>query len=118
MRSIPLISSTLLIITMCGCAAHPAPIIDIQGVDMARYDDDMADCAGYGEQIRIEQGIIKGAAAGAAVGTATGAISGNPDRGAGYGAIFGAAESARFNDREKQRVVKNCMRGRGYRVLN
>jgi outer membrane lipoprotein SlyB len=118
MRSIPLISSTLLIITMCGCAAHPAPIIDIQGVDMARYDDDMADCASYGEQIHIEQGIVKGAAAGAAVGTATGAISGNPGSGAGYGAIFGAAESARFNDREKQRVVKNCMRGRGYRVLN
>ena len=101
-----------------GCTAHPDPIIDTRGVDLVAYEDDMADCASYGQQIHIEQGVVKGAAAGAAVGTATGAISGNTARGAGYGAIFGAAESARLNDRMKQRVVKNCMRGRGYRVLN
>ena len=118
MRSNLLNLSTLLIFIICGCAAHPEPIIDTQGVNMARYEDDMADCAGYGEQIRIERGAVKGAAAGAAVGTATGAISGHAGSGAGYGAIFGAAESARLNDREKQHVVKNCMRGRGYRVLN
>jgi hypothetical protein len=115
MRHVPLI---LLIFTICGCAAHPEPIIDTRGVDMVRYEGDMADCETYGQQIRIEQGAAKGAAAGAVVGTATGAISGNAGSGAGYGAIFGAAESARLNDREKQRVVKNCMRGRGYRVLN
>jgi hypothetical protein len=108
----------LLITTIYGCAAHPEPIIDTQGVDMVRYEDDMEDCATYGQQIQIEQGVAKGAAAGAVVGTATGAISGNAGSGAGYGAIFGAAESARLNDRQKQRVVKNCMRGRGYRVLN
>jgi outer membrane lipoprotein SlyB len=102
----------------CGCVAHPEPIIDTRGLDMAHYDSDMADCETYGQIIKIEQGIAKGAVAGAAVGTATGAISGNAGSGAGYGAIFGAAESARLNDREKQRVVKNCMRGRGYRVLN
>ncbi len=101
-----------------GCAAHPEPIVDTQGVDMVRYARDLADCKTYGKQIKIEQGAAKGAAAGAAVGTATGAISGNAAKGAGYGAIYGAADSARINDREKQRVVKNCMRGRGYRVLN
>ena len=87
-------------------------------IDRVRYEADLADCAGYGEQVRIEQGVAKGAAAGAVVGTATGAISDHAAEGAGYGAIFGAAESARLNDREKQRVVKSCMRGRGYRVLN
>jgi len=101
-----------------GCVAHPEPIIDTRGVDLVVYEGDMADCEAYGQQIHIEQGVAKGAAAGAVVGTATGAISGNPASGAGYGAVFGAAESARLNDREKQRVVKNCMRGRGYRVLN
>lgn len=102
----------------CGCTAHPEPIIDTRGLNMAVYDSDMADCETYGQLIKIEQGVVKGAAAGAAAGTATGAISGHAGSGAGYGAIFGAAESARLNDREKQRVVKNCMRGRGYRVLN
>lgn len=101
-----------------GCAAHPGPIIDTQGVDMTRYERDLTDCETYGKQIKIEKGVAKGAAAGAAVGTATGAISGNAAQGAGYGAIYGAADSARINDREKQRVVKNCLRGRGYRVLN
>lgn len=109
---------TLLIATVCGCAAHPEPIIDMQGVDRVRYEKDMEDCTAYGEQIRIEEGAVKGAAAGAAVGAATGAISGDTARGAGYGAVIGTAESARLNDREKQQVVKNCMRGRGYRVLN
>jgi len=106
------------IIVLSGCAAHPDPIVDSRGVDMARYERDLADCRTYGDQIHIEQGVAKGAAAGAAVGAATGAISGDAASGAGYGAIYGAADSARLNDREKQRVVKNCMRGRGYRVLN
>ena len=38
--------------------------------------------------------------------------------GAGYGAIGGGTRSALYNQREKERVVKNCLRGRGYRVLN
>jgi len=108
----------MLTATLYGCAAHPDPIVDTRGVDMAHYERDLADCKAYGDQIHIEQGVAKGAAAGAVVGTATGAISGNPASGAGYGAIYGAADSAQINDREKQRVVKNCMRGRGYRVLN
>lgn len=118
MRSVKLILPIFLTIVVCGCAAHPAPIVDAYGVNMARYELDMAECATYGEQVRIEEGVAKGAVAAATVGAATGAISGDAGRGAGYGAILGAAESARFNDREKQRVVKNCMRGRGYRVLN
>jgi len=61
-----LILSALLIFIICSCAAHPEPIIDTQGINMARYEDDMADCAGYGEQIRIERGAVKGAAAGEA----------------------------------------------------
>jgi hypothetical protein len=101
-----------------GCAANPNPIIDTQGVDMARYERDLAECQGYRDQIPTEVGVAKGTAAGAAVGAATGAIAGDVGRGAGYGAIAGGAESARLNEREKQQVVKNCLRGRGYRVLN
>ena len=73
----------LILITIavtCGCAAHPEPIIDTRGLNMALYDSDMADCETYGQLIKIEQGVVKGAAAGAAVGTATGAISGPQSR--------------------------------------
>lgn len=106
------------VLTALGCAAHPDPIVDTKGVDMVKYEQDLQDCSQYADQIRTEVGVAKGAAAGAAVGAAAGAISGDAAEGAGYGAIGGGAQSARLNEREKQDVVKNCMRGRGYRVLN
>ena len=70
--------------------------------------------------------VAKGAAIGAAAGAAIGLITGDDSAErkkralilAGVGAVAGGAESARLNEREKQQVVKNCMRGRGYRVLN
>ena len=51
--------------------------------------------------------------------TAIGAIaSGDVARGAGIGAVTGGAQSAHTADREKRTVLENCLRGRGYRVLN
>ncbi|RMF98261.1 MAG: glycine zipper family protein [Gammaproteobacteria bacterium] len=104
--------------SIAACAANTGPIIDTKGVDMQAYQRDLGECQAYSEQISTAKGVAKGAAGGAAVGAATGAISGNPGKGAGYGAIFGGAASARLNEREKSQVVKNCLRGRGYRVLN
>jgi outer membrane lipoprotein SlyB len=101
-----------------GCAAHPDPIVDMQGVDPNRLARDWEECEGYSEQVRIEQGAAKGAATGAVVGAATGAIGGDVAEGAGYGAIYGATRSGLDADREKQQVFKRCLRGRGYRVLN
>ena len=107
-----------LAIAAAGCLSHPEPLIDTQGVNMARYEQDLATCANYGDQVRIETGVAKGAVAGGAVGAASGAIFGDTAAGAGLGAIGGAARSAQIGAYEKSRVVKNCMRGRGYRVLN
>lgn len=101
-----------------GCASHPQPIIDTKGVNMASYESDLADCEAYGDQVQIEKGVARGAAGGGAVGAATGAVLGDTATGAGVGAIAGAAKSARRGDDEKHRVVKNCLRGRGYKVLN
>lgn len=101
-----------------GCAAHPDPIVDMQGVNEQQLARDWVECEAYTEQIQIEKGAAKGAAGGAVVGAATGAISGDAADGAGYGAIFGATRSGLDADREKQMVFKRCLRGRGYRVLN
>ena len=104
---------------LAACSSSPGPIVDTQGVDMSRYYADLDDCEGYGEQVRIETGVAKGAAAGGAVGAATGAILGNDAlEYGGVGAVTGAARSAQIGDRERSRVVKRCMRGRGYRVLH
>lgn len=103
---------------LAGCVSHPAPLIDTRGVSVAQLDRDLADCEAYGDQVRIEQGVAKGAVAGGAVGAATGAVFGNAGNGAAVGAIGGGARSAQIGEREKSRVVRNCMRYRGYRVLN
>lgn len=108
----------LVLAGLTGCAAHPEPIVDTKGVDMSAYETDLAECSVYADQIQTEKGVAKGAAGGAVVGAATGAISGNPAEGAGYGSIWGATRSGLDADEAKQMVVKRCLRGRGYKVLN
>ena len=123
-KSLPTIAATLavaLIVAMvAGCAAHPDPIIDTKGVDPDRLAADWDECEVYTEEIIIARGVGKGAAGGAAVGAATGAVSNRRevDEAAGLGAIYGGTRSGLDADRQKQQVFKNCMRGRGYRVLN
>lgn len=105
-------------VVVAACSAHPEPIIDPTGVDMQAYQADLDECTGYSEAIRVEKGAAKGAAGGAVVGAATGAITGDAARGAGYGSIWGATRYGIEADRDKQNVVKRCLRYRGYRVLN
>jgi hypothetical protein len=112
------LAGALVLAALAGCSSHPGPIVDTKGVNMAHYEADLADCEGYADQVRIEKGVAKGTVAGAAVGGATGAVVGDAAEGAGVGAITGAARSAQIGEREKSRVVKNCLRGRGYKVLN
>ncbi|MGB5246439.1 MAG: hypothetical protein WBN34_07810 [Woeseia sp.] len=101
-----------------GCASHPQPIVDMQGVDPVRFAQDRSECEAYAAQVKPAKGAARGAVAGAAVGAATGAISGNADSGAGYGGIYGASRSGLRGANEKERVFKRCLSGRGYRVLN
>ena len=116
-RLTPVLAGAVLVLQV-GCASHPEPIIDTKGVNMAQYEADLADCQSYSDQVKIEKGVAKGAVAGGAVGGATGAVLGNAGDGAGVGAITGAARSAQIGEREKSQVMYNCLRGRGYRVLN
>ncbi|MCC7257232.1 MAG: glycine zipper family protein [Gammaproteobacteria bacterium] len=104
---------------LAGCSGATGPIIDTKGVDMTRYRQDLAECETYADQVSTGRAVGKGAVGGAAVGAAIGAIAGgDAGKGAGIGAVSGGAQSARHADREKAGVVRNCLRGRGYRVLN
>ncbi len=111
-------TGALCAILVTGCASHPDPIIDMQGVNEATMKIDWDECELYSEEVMVAKGAARGAAGGAVAGAAAGAIGGNADAGAGYGAIWGATRSSIDGDREKQMVFKRCMRGRGYRVLN
>ena len=108
----------LVLVQMTACSAYPDPIIDERGVNMVRYTADLEECESYSEPISVGQGAAKGAAGGAAVGAATGVISGDIYSSTGYGAIFGATRYGNEADREKIMVVKRCLMGRGYRILN
>lgn len=114
----PRFFAVLLMLSIVGCASHPAPIIDKRGVNMEDYQRDLAECQEYAADVSITKGAAKGAAVGAAVGAAAGAIRGNVDEGAGYGATAGAVRSGLENKNTKESIAKRCLQGRGYKVLN
>lgn len=101
-----------------GCAANPKPIIDTKGVDKELLAEDWRECEIISQEVGIGEGVAKGSVFGAAVGGLAGAVQGDASEGAGFGAIWGGARSGLDADREKSKVFKRCMKGRGYRVLN
>ena len=111
---------TLAGLLLGGCAAHSSkPVIDPAGVDMAKYEKDLGECEQIALQVESKAGA--GAAEGAVVGGLIGGIFGGSDgalKGAGAGAVGGAAGGAADTQREQSTVVKNCLRNRGYQVLN
>ena len=60
-----LIMPALAALALSGCAAHPDPIIDERGVNMAQYEKDLAECKSYAENINVAEGTAKGGAVGA-----------------------------------------------------
>ena len=58
---------TALLAMLTGCLSHPEPLIDTQGVNMAQFEQDLEYCMGYGDQVRVEKGVAKGAAADGAI---------------------------------------------------
>jgi hypothetical protein len=99
-----------------SCASDP--IIDPKGVNMAQYEKDKADCEQVAQQVNTAAKVGKSGAAGAAVGAAVGAIYGDAGKGAAAGGVQGGAAGGLSADQEKARVVRNCLRNRGYTVLN
>lgn len=107
---------------LAGCTTSKNVIIDRKGVDMNRYRQDLAECESYAEEVRKGEKVARGAGSGAAVGGAVGAIAGDSKdsavRGAGVGAVTGGSRGLSAGEREEMRVIKRCLSGRGYRVLN
>jgi uncharacterized protein YcfJ len=106
---------------LTACTTTDEIIIDKKGVNMTRYEQDLAECRGYGGQVKTTEKAARGSASGAVVGGLIGAVVGDSDdikEGAGVGAVTGGAKGVNEGEREEVQVVKNCLRGRGYRVLN
>lgn len=112
-----------LLVAACSSFKDPSgPIVDMQGVDRNRYEVDLADCRGYADEVPVGKHVATGAAGGAAVGAAVGAVSGANKTGigksAGVGAVYGGSVAGVSAVGEHRHVLRECLRGRGYRVLN
>ena len=103
-------------VLLSACASKP--IIDTYNVNMVQYQKDLDQCEDIAEQVESGKITAKSAAFGTGVGAAHGAIDGDIGHSAAHGAVTGAAGGLLKSDNEKARVTKNCLRYRGYRVLN
>lgn len=115
------ITALAALLALSGCTTTDEIIIDQKGVNTAAYQQDLAECKAYSESVQTGEKAGVGAASGAVVGGLIGAITGGSEgalRGAGVGAVGGGAKGVSQGAQEEVQVVKNCLRGRGYRVLN
>jgi hypothetical protein len=116
--------SALVVIIAVGCAgADVRPIVDMKGVNEAAYEKDLQECQAYAkEQSGMGGTAAKGAGAGAVVGSLLGLVTGGNTTGivqaAGAGAVIGGAGGAFSGNQAQEAVVKRCLGGRGYKVLN
>lgn len=115
----------VLVVGLVGCAGY-RPVVDLRGADTGQYGRDLAECQAYAEQVSpVEQSLVGGLLGGlfgAALGAATGAALGDPGTGAAVGAasmgVVGAGAGAAQGADAQRSIIRNCLAGRGYRVLN
>ena len=114
----------LLLVTSCvsnnstSILDQAKPIIDTKGVDMTLYETDLEECKAYSNDISTIKSIAKGSATGAAVGAVIEAISDRRKDAIEIGAVTGGTQSGLRAAREKEQILKRCLKGRGYKVLN
>jgi len=110
----------LLVMGSTACTTDRV-VVDPRGLNRADYEKDLAECRALKHQVPLGKEMAKGAAVGAAVGGLAGAAAGNSSRaaeGASTGAVIGATGKVIEGSEEKADIVKNCLSGRGYKILN
>ncbi|MEI7530725.1 MAG: glycine zipper family protein [Betaproteobacteria bacterium] len=117
-----LITLTILV----GCAntgSNFKPIIDQKGINMVVYENDLTDCQALStDTSSAGKKAAMGATGAAAVGALVGVITGDSGKaalqGAGIGAIVGGLSGGAGGMKEQESIIRKCLAGRGYRVLN
>jgi uncharacterized protein YcfJ len=115
------------ILILSSCAGY-SPVVDPQSIsNHAKYDRDVAECREVAKSnTDTGKSVAKHGIIGGAIGTGTGAllglIGGNTVRGLATGAVIGGVAGGVTGgyegEREYEAIFRNCMRGRGYNVLN
>ena len=88
---------------------------------MTQYELDLEECSAFSKDISTGKSIAKGAVTGGAVGAVIEAIT-DDERSWGdsfeVSAVTGGAQSGIRATRQKEQIVRRCLRGRGYKILN
>lgn len=117
----PFMLAGLVVTSLSGCfstGAEHRPIVD--GGDLANYETDLVECQQLALQRDPNDDETKTSALiGAVIGTLVGLGEGAEEAvaGAAVGALVGAGEQAYSTSKERKHIVINCMRGRGYNVV-
>lgn len=112
---------TICLVAACSnSGANYSPVID--GPVGPNYPNDLAQCQGLAaSQAQVDEGTAASAATGAGLGAVSSLIlNDNSDdlgQAAAVGAVAGIAGDAIQKNAEREAIVKNCMRGRGYNVV-
>jgi uncharacterized protein YcfJ len=112
--------STLLIVLLTSCAGSTyRPIVDTQGIDFNRYESDLKQCQQFSTQTNdATTSAAVGATAGAVLGSVmAGVIGGDRSATAKMVAIEGAIVGGASGETNQRNIIRRCLSGRGYRVL-
>jgi len=106
---------------LSACAAY-RPAVDMRDVtDGGKFERDLADCQNYAAPVSPGASAGVGALFGAMLGAALGAAVGDHElavEAARFGAVEGAVAGGAGAADTQVQIVRNCMSGRGYIVLN
>jgi hypothetical protein len=109
-----------LIAACSNVGANYSPVID--GPVGPNYSADLAQCQALAaSQAQVDGSTGVAAATGAGLGAASSVIindnSDNLGRAAAVGAVAGLTSNAIQKTQNRETIVRNCMRGRGYNVV-
>lgn len=118
----PLLAAMVAAIGLLSSCATYRPLVDMRDVtDRGQFERDLADCQNYAAPVSPGASAGVGALFGAMLGAALGAAVGDHQLAADaarLGAVEGAVAGGAGAADTQVEIVRNCMGGRGYVVLN
>lgn len=121
-RLAPLLAALVAAVGLLSACAAYRPVVDMRDVtNRGQYEQDLADCQNYAAPVSPGASAGAGAVFGAILGAAVGAAVGDHElalEAARFGAIEGAVAGGVAGADTEVQIVRNCMSGRGYLVLN
>ena len=118
----PILIAHLALAGLLGACANGGadvePILD--GAPTASFQSDLSACRGLArDQRQLDRGTMGSAAIGAGIGGVLGEADDDGDALGGtiVGALVGAAAGASEASDTREAIVKDCLRGRGHRVV-